>query len=153
MCACSNRYNFLISCIRILTNTFCESTGDSSKNSWGTIRKDAKNWINYAKFKWYVKSTSEFKTWNITWLFNYIKTEINNDKPLILHLSKSDSGHAVVVYWYKSWSTPIIRVNLGWWPNSHINWYKTSRIDYNMNSIFYNDSNWIWKAVTTFDIS
>lgn len=108
---------------------------------WVT-QSNFKNWIQYAKDKWYSSSTAVTETWDTTTLFSQIKTEINNNRPVVLHLKPSNGqsgGHSVVWYWYKNtWTTPIVRINMWWW-YTLLSWttYYSSNIDYNINSMYY----------------
>lgn len=52
-------------------------------------------WIEYAKKNWYPNSTAVYSTWTISTLFSKIKSEINANKPIILHLSS-------IIKWLKN---------------------------------------------------
>lgn len=113
--------------------------------NWNIWVTSTSNWtlsIQYAKNKWYINSTAT-AIWstNLNILFNSIKSEINSGRPLVWW----DWNHAMVIYWYymtADSSIKIIRVNL-WLGNSYVLWsaswlyYRTTAIDYNLNSIYY----------------
>lgn len=113
--------------------------------------------INYAIAKWYKNSTSKYYTWSTSTLFSKIKAEIDADRPIIIWLKSktSNAAHAVVWYWYKSWTpdTNIVRINM-WWgyktlePTS----YYSSNIDYNLNSMFYFWSDHYATSIVTVNI-
>lgn len=84
-------------------------------------------------------------------LFNYIKTELNSSRPVIVNTQ----SHAMVAYWYNNITsvTKIIRVNLWWWEwlkitsDSGVVYYG-SNIDYYMDAIYYDwASQWGIKSI------
>ncbi len=111
---------------------------------WATKPSNLKNWINYAISRWYDNSYSDLKIWNLSYLFNILKYEINNSRPIIANTE----SHSMVAFWYYNTNnsdTKIIRLNL-WFGNSYqvdsgIFWIN---VDYNMDSIFYNWENKWW---------
>ncbi len=103
-------------------------------------------WIQYAKDKWYSSASATYTTWLVSTLFSKIKTEIDANRPIVIHLRSLDwkKGHSVVWYWYKTWTTPIVRINMGWGYNKIALWssYYSSNIDYNISSMYYNKRAW-----------
>jgi len=114
---------------------------------WNTKLHNAWNWIKFAIDKWYTKSTSSVVSWTTTsnLFHNNIKTEINAWRPVIVNTTK----HSFVTFGYYNTSlinTKIIRVNLWFWPSYPItsdSWtvYYWSNIDYNIDSIFFPNTN------------
>jgi len=112
------------------------------------------NWaVQYAKDRWYLGTTAKRITAPSDLLFNPIKSEINNSRPVVL----SNWSHAFVWFWYyygsENVNYKVIRVNL--WVNLNYTewWYYWTNIDYNVDSIYYN---WTWselKKVFKFVIS
>jgi hypothetical protein len=96
----------------------------------------------------------------ISALFLWIKTEIYNDRPVVMNIASIDDWkHSVVTFGYKSIPTTsnIVRINL-WWGKS-IEWTYSgqdvywSNIDQNLTSIgTANYSNFIAYDYTTFNI-
>lgn len=134
-----NDYNSttMIKAVWVKMNTYCTWW------QWATSSSYYTKWIEYAIDKGYTKSTATKYTWTVSSLFTTIKTEINAWRPIMVN----NATHSMAAYGYNSttWS-PIIRVNMWWWPTSEIRWtnliyYKTSSIDYNMNSLYYNWAN------------
>lgn len=113
-------------------------------NAWLTSLNNMPNWIQYAKNRWYNNAVA-LKNSSLTawWVYNASKIEVNAWRPLMVNTNKSNGsdGHTTVVFWYKSsWTAPIVRINMGWWWYDTENWYYTSNLDQNLNSIFYNAS-------------
>lgn len=117
---------------------------------WDTNAWDMDLGITYAVNKWYTNSTSTYyHSNNKSYLFNLIKYEINNERPLIWWTG----DHAFVIFWYYNTSNSdikIVRVNIWWWNLYNVtdeNWniYLLSNVDYNIDSIYYwwNDHEWI----------
>lgn len=115
---------------------------------WVTKGSVSDKWIEYAKNKWYSWSVAERISWTTYELFhNHIKSEINNWRPVIVNTKT----HWFVAYGYLNTNlvnTKIIRVNLWVWPDYKINGlnksYYWSSIDYDMDSIFYDNQNKWW---------
>lgn len=139
--------------------TYCVRQGTSNVFYWSTQTNRIKDAKNYAINKWYYNTTSNYIQWNASVFFNTFKSEINNNRPSIIHIQSSDSPewHSVVWYWYKSTGTNYVaKVNMWWGKRSvprtnNTYWYSAYNID--LNSIFYNSSNnhsasWL----TTFNI-
>lgn len=131
------------------SNTMIKKIGDymltfcTWSDLWATYITNFTKWIQYAKDRWYTKSTATYYSWNASTLFTTIKTEINAWRPVML----SNSTHSMVWYWYNSTSwLPIVRLNMWWWPNAYITdsvsqiSYKYSNIDYNISSMYYNNA-------------
>ncbi|MDD3145188.1 MAG: hypothetical protein PHV23_03685 [Candidatus Gracilibacteria bacterium] len=116
--------------------TYCNGNIGVTSTSNGTLS------IQYAKNKGYINSTATaIGSTNLNILFNSIKSEINSGRPLV----GGDGNHAMVIYGYymtADSSIKIIRVNLGL-GNSYVLgsasglYYRTTAIDYNLNSIYY----------------
>lgn len=139
--------NTMIQTVWAKLSTFC------SWNEWATYSSNYTNAIQYAKDKWYTSSVATNYSWIPSSLFTTIKSEINSNRPIVIHLRSLDwkKGHSVVWYWYKSiWSTPIVRINM-WWGYILIPWtssYYYSNVDYDLNSMYYNNrsgnyANWL----------
>jgi hypothetical protein len=116
-------------------NTKCN---DNWWLTWDTSLTDALNWINYAINKWYTNSTvTKLSSKNLTYLFNNIKNEIDNWRPIIVNTS----SHSMVAFWYYSWWVNIVRINVWYWEDGTIyDWtynYYLSNMEYNINSIDY----------------
>lgn len=130
-----NDYNIntMITSIRSLIKTNC---------SWWTNAENIPLSIQYAKDKWYSKSTSIYSWVKSTeTIFSKIKEEIDANHPIIIW----NNTHSMVAFWYNSNINNIVRVNLWWGWTSNIIWtngitYKTSNIDYNINSMYYNNA-------------
>ena len=135
-------------CLRIWTTNIYSGASDKTKV------KDAK-W--YAIAKWYTNTTSAYSATNTTTIFYKVKSEVDLNKPLIIHLSSTSTTewHAAVAFWYKIGSTSIVRMNIWWW-NRLVPWstvHNYSNIDQNLNSVFYNwSSAHIATAYTSFNI-
>jgi len=91
--------------------------------------------------KWYSKSTAIISGWTDTTIFWKIKAEIYASRPTIVNTS----GHSMVVFWYYNStisSAKIIRVNLWFWEQIQVaTGYYWSNIDYNIDSIFFPNTN------------
>lgn len=127
--------------IKNIIKTKCNSNWE-----WSTIPSNIPLAIQYAKDKGYIKSTSNYISWNSASLFPLLKNEINNWRPVILNVQWirqwKDIWHSIVAYWYNSKSTNIIRVNMWWWEKATLKWinqniYNYSNIDYNINAIYF----------------
>lgn len=130
-----------------------------SSNWWYMDGLILQNWVNFAKEKWYkwstINLTSRSST-SVTFVYDII-SEIDAGRPIIV-LSKD---HAFVAYGYHnnpSSKIKTIRVNLWRWPDSKVIWsdwinYPTSRIDYNIDSLFYKwENRWTIKRTIKMQI-
>lgn len=129
--------NTMIKAVWTKLSTYC------SWNEWATNSTNYTSAINYAKDKWYNNSVAINYTWTPSSLFTTIKSEINSNRPIVIHLRSLDwtKGHSVVWYWYKTTgSLSIVRINMGWW-YTLIPWttsYYYSNVDYDISSMYYN---------------
>ncbi len=131
----NNNVKSMISNIKYYMQTDCYGSTNDSK---------IKLWIQYAKNRWYSNASSSFNSSLSPWgVYNLSKIEVNASRPLIVSMwnYNNGDGHAAVIFWYKSyWSSPIVRMNMGWGQNHQEGWYYTSNLDQNLNSIFYDNS-------------
>lgn len=121
---------------------------------WATSATNVESWINYAKERWYLNSYSELKQSSLSVMFNILKYEISNWRPIIANTD----WHSMVSFWYYeslNSGIKIIRLNLWYWPSYQVsNGYYWSNIDYNINSIYYEWQNkWSIKSVVRVVIS
>jgi hypothetical protein len=133
--------NTMIKAVGTKLSTFC------SWNEWATYPSNYTNAINYAKDKWYNNSVATNYSWIPASLFTTIKSEINANRPIVIHLRSADwtKWHSVVWYGYKTTgSLSIVRINM-WWgyiliPGTKSYYY--SNVDYNISSMYYNYRSW-----------
>jgi hypothetical protein len=99
--------------------------------------------MEYAKNRWInsIDYSVNLNASQIT-IFNKVISEIDNNRPIMLiNTYETSNHHAMVGFWYRNVvvgsSIRIVRINLWWWPSHDENWYVTSNIDYNINSIIY----------------
>lgn len=119
--------------------------------AWSTSLGNFLNWIDYAIDRWYTSSSANLTyNDNTSILFNVIKYEIYNWRPIVVNTKK----HIMVAFWYYDWWQKIVRINLWYWNNHKFNNnYYSSNIDYNIDSIYYNWSSKPLKSVVRVNIS
>lgn len=149
----------MINSLKIQMWTTCVRSWSTNKYFWSTTSSNVQNAKQYAINKWYLNTISGHIPWTPWNLFPTIKSEINSNRPVIIHIQSTDTPewHAIVWYWYKStWTSYITRVNMWWWKTlvpltNNTYWYSDYDID--LNFVYYNKSN-NHKAsgVTTFRI-
>jgi hypothetical protein len=149
--------------------TYCDRDNNGNLNWEGTTKViNIQNAKDYPKLSvyWYTGTTSVYNPSVVpTALFNWIKTEINNNRPAVLSIARTNDrtkGHSAVIFGYKSGTTNsnVVRVNLWlgkiiWWQYNY-NWvlypvYATN-IDYNLASIDISNISYEASAYTTFEI-
>jgi len=131
---------------------------------WSTNGDNIDRLLLYAQAMGYMDSEVYF-SWvqTIPPIFSAVKQEIDKNRPIML----LTSNHAIVAYGYSSNeddeddNEPVVVVNLGWWPSNKIivgSWdneqiYYTSAINYNLNSVVYNNKKQMVAWYVTFKIN
>lgn len=103
----------MIMSVRTYMGTQCTWSGAGNTNL-----VSMKNWIQYAKDKWYWTSSAVL-TSGASSMHLAIRTEINAWRPIMINVQKNMSEwHTMVWYAYTSSGITVrdVKVNFGWWP-------------------------------------